>query len=60
MEAMSPELDAFILSVAPPHAPRADAPHSFAELQAWSASALPGAEIPVWDGASDDSIYGSA
>ena len=83
MKAMSPELDAFILSVAPPHEARADAPQSFAELQNWMSYPskyfddgrfLPKfkgncfrevgtdlvARIPVWNGASDDSIYGSA
>lgn len=58
--ALSPELDAFILSVAPPHYPTADAPNESAELLAWAKTHTIGRDpVPVWDGASDDSIYGS-
>lgn len=58
---LSATLDAFILSVAPPHIPSADAPSESDALFAWAANHQVGLdEIPVWDGASDDSIYGSA
>jgi len=57
---LSAALDAFILSVAPPHIPSPDAPNESEALFDWAASHVVGVDpIPVWDGASDDSIYGS-
>lgn len=58
MTALSPELDAYILRVAPPHiaTPR----DTFADLFPWACTHVLGRDpLPVWDGASEHTIYGS-
>lgn len=55
MHALIPELNRIVLEMAPAHIARPEAPSTFAELMRAGVNPL-----PVWDGASDATIYGDA
>lgn len=54
MHALIPELNRVVLALAPQHVARSHAPASFDELM------RAGAPLPVWEGASGDTIWGDA
>lgn len=56
-----PVLERFILQRAPAHFPSATAPDSYEKLLAWQkqTGGVGHAPLPVWDGASDKTIYSS-
>src|SRR5690242_10172226 len=55
---LCPELDAFILSMAPPHVALDYAPGNLQTLKEY-VQKFPDSPLPVWNGCSDRTIYGS-